>query len=293
MMRRALLRRLAAAVLAALMTALLFSSCTEENAGKEQARLVAHFLDVGQGDSCFIELPNGETMLIDAGENYYGENIIRYMRSRGCEKIDYLIASHPHSDHIGSMPYIVRHFDIGEVFMSEAVSDTYSFENLLEAISEKGLRINKGEAGVKIVEEKELTAEITAPETVDEDDLNNSSLIIRITYKDSSFLFLGDAQKTELSKLGEIEPADVLKVGHHGSGNSTSKELLDSVKPKIAVISCGEDNSFGHPHPETLGLLSSAGCEIYRTDKDKTVIVATDGKEYEVKTQARSIVREK
>ena len=197
-------------------------------------KLVAHYLDVGQGDSIFIELPNDETMLIDSGENYHGASIIEYMSDCGHDRIDYLIATHPHSDHIGSMAYIVRNFDIGSVYMPNVPTNSYSYEKLLEAVKKKGLL-------------KTINADMSA---------------------------------------------DVLKVGHHGSDTSTPQTLVDAVDPKIAVISVGEGNDYGHPNPKTLKRLEEHGCEIYRTDEQQTIAVISDGYGYEVQTGYRSMERE-
>lgn len=255
--------------------------------------MAVHFLDVGQGDSIFIELPNDETMLIDAGENYNGEGILNYIEDSGYSKIDYLVATHPHADHIGSMGYIVRNFDIGSVYMPKVSANTKTYENLLESISNKGLKVKTGKSGVNIVQTDDFSADIIAPIKVDESDLNNNSIIIKLVYGDASFLFTGDAEKEELSRVNADLSADVLKVGHHGSRTSTTGDFLSRVSPQIAVISCGKDNDYGHPHDSTLELLEDFDCEVYRTDKDKTVIIETDGEYLSTTTGATSIERAK
>lgn len=255
--------------------------------------MAVHFLDVGQGDSIFIELPNDETMLIDAGENYHGEGILNYIDDCGYSQIDYLIATHPHADHIGSMGYIVRNFDIGEIYMPKVSTNTKTYENLLESILNKGLKVKTGKNGVNILDTEELSIDIIAPIEADESNLNNSSIIIKLVYGDTSFLFTGDAEKEELSEVTADLSADVLKVGHHGSRTSTTEEFLSRVSPQIAVISCGKDNDYGHPHGSTLELLNDFDCAVYRTDEDRTVIVETDGEYLSVRTGAASIERAK
>lgn len=255
----------------------------------QKGMLNVHFLDVGQGDSIFIELPDEKTMLIDAGENYHGEGIKNYIGDCGYSKIDYLVATHPHADHIGSMAYIVRNMDIGSVYMPKAAANTRTYENLLESISDKGLKITSAKAGLTIAEEGDYTINVVAPVTIDEYNLNNSSAVIKLTYKDNTFLFTGDAEKKEFETINSDISADVLKVGHHGSTTSTTEEFLDEVKPSYAVISAGEDNSYGHPHRETLDLLEEFNCKIYRTDIDKTVVFSTDGKTISVKCGEQSI----
>lgn len=256
-------------------------------------KLSVHFLDVGQGDSIFIELPDGKTMLIDAGENYYGNGIISYINDCGYSEVDYLAATHPHADHIGSMAYIVRHMDIGEVFMPKVSANTKTYENLLEAVSDKGLKIKSAKAGITIAENDDYEITVAAPSVIDSENLNNSSAVIKLSYKNNSFLFTGDAEKDELSKIKTDISADVLKVGHHGSKTSTYNEFLNAVNPKYAVISVGKNNDYGHPHKNTLKLLSNYGITVFRTDKDKTIVFASDGNEISVNSGKTSIKQER
>ena len=266
-----------------------FNNNSYSESAFQKGMLNVHFLDVGQGDSIFIELPDEKTMLIDTGENYHGEGIKNYIGDCGYSKIDYLVATHPHADHIGSMAYIVRNMDIGSVYMPKAAANTKTYENLLESISDKGLKITSAKAGLTIAKDSDYTINVVAPVTIDEDNLNNSSAVIKLTYKDNTFLFTGDAEKKELETINSDISADVLKVGHHGSTTSTTEEFLDEVKPSYAVISAGEDNSYGHPHRETLDLLEEFNCKIYRTYIDKTVVFSTDGKTISEKCGEQSI----
>lgn len=266
-----------------------FNNNNDSESAFQKGILNVHFLDVGQGDSIFIELPDEKTMLIDAGENYHGEGIKNYIGDCGYSKIDYLVATHPHADHIGSMGYIVRNMDIGSVYMPKAAANTKTYENLLESISDKELKITSAKAGLTIAEESDYTINVVAPVTIDEDNLNNSSAVIKLTYKDNTFLFTGDAEKKELETITYDISADVLKVGHHGSTTSTTEEFLNAVNPTYAVISAGEGNSYGHPHKETLDLLEEFNCKVYRTDIDKTVVFSSDGKTISVKSGEQSI----
>lgn len=228
-------------------------------------------------------------MLIDAGENNLGEGIKNYIGDCGYSKIDYLVATHPHADHIGSMAYIVRNMDIGSVYMPKVSTNTKTYENLLESIFDKGLKINSAKAGLTIAEESGYTINVVAPVTIDEDNLNNSSAVIKLTYKNNTFLFTGDAEKKELETITADISADVLKVGHHGSTTSTTEEFLNEVNPNYAVISAGEDNSYGHPHKETLDLLEKFNCKIFRTDVDKTIVFSSDGNTISVKSSEHTI----
>ena len=254
-------------------------------------KLAVHILDVGQGDSIFVELPNGETMLVDTGDAYHGESILRYIRNTGKQRIDYLVATHPHADHIGSMAYIVRHFDVGSVCMPEVTTTTAPYERLLEAIGQKHLPVKKGRAGVSLLCTEDFSADILAPVTLDGDNLNNCSLVIKLTYGTRSVLLTGDAEHEETEALTADIRADVLKVPHHGSADATDEALLQRIQPSIAVISCGRDNEYGFPHEKTLRLLDEAGAAVYRTDKDYTVVVTTDGKDLTVSTSQISMKR--
>ena len=294
------MRRIFSIGLSLLLTAVILCSCSFEELfdyygypeAAEEGTLAVHFLDIGQGDSIYLELPNAETMLIDAGENYYGEGIIDYIEHTGHDEIDYLVATHPHSDHIGSMSYIVRNFTVNAVYMPKAVTTTKTYQNLLESIQKKGLKITNAKAGMTILSEDGLTVDVIAPVTID-DDLNNCSIVLKITYGDTSFLFTGDAETKEFGAITADMSADVLKVGHHGSRTSTTKEILERIHPDIAVISCGEDNEYGHPHQSTMDLLEQFGCEVYRTDTDGTVTVVSDGETISVETDRISIERAK
>jgi len=231
-------------------------------------------------------------MLIDAGENMYGKSITEYINNLGYTNIDYLVATHPHADHIGSMAYVVKHNNIGEIYMPKVTTTTKTYENLLTAIADKGLKVKSAKAGMNIIDGNDFSINILAPVTIDEDNLNNCSVILKITYKNDSFLFLGDAEKKELETVTADMSAEVLKVGHHGSRTSTTKALLEKVNPKYAVISLGKDNSYGHPHKSTLKLLDEFGVETYRTDENGTVVISTEGSGVTIKTGQTSMKRD-
>ena len=285
-------------ILACVLALALFCACTvtinlggadTSAAPNSESKLIVHFLDVGQGDSIFIELPNGKTMLVDAGENYHGQGIIDYVQTIGYHKLDYVVATHPHEDHIGSMPYIVRNFEIGSIYMPDVTANTATFESLLKAIKAKGLRVKNGRTGVHIIKDGELTADIIAPDKPDESNLNNSSIVLLLTFGNVSYLLTGDAETKELNAIRADMHATVLKAGHHGSKTSTTQTLLKKISPDVTVISCGKSNDYGHPHAEVLKMLKSVNSSVYRTDRDQTVIVATDGSSLTVSTGNPSI----
>ncbi len=251
----------------------------------DEGALRVHYIDVGQGDSELIELPNGEVMLIDAGENNKGELVAEYIKSQGIEKIDYLVGTHPHSDHIGGLDTVISEFEIGALYMPDVESTTKTFSDVLDAAEEKGLTLYTAGAGVSLIDTESLSVKFVAPVGTSYSSLNNYSAVVRVTYGNSSFLFTGDVESLAEDEITGDISADILKVGHHGSNTSSSEEFLLRVNPKCAVISCGEGNEYGHPHEETLEKLESIGAEVYRTDIDGTIVIETSGDGYTVYTE--------
>jgi Predicted hydrolase (metallo-beta-lactamase superfamily) len=245
-------------------------------------QLKAHFIDVGQGDSEFIELPDGKTMLIDAGVPEAGSTVVSYIKQTGYNKIDYLVATHPHEDHIGGMAQIIKTFNIGSIYMPKASTNTKTYENLLQTIKDKGLTIKTAQAGVQIEDGVVILAPVAGAKY---DDLNQYSAVIRITDGNTHFLFMGDAGKpVEPLLTGDIS-ADVLKVGHHGSDTASSPAFIAKVHPKIAIISCALHNDYGHPHQVTLDTLNAAGTAIYGTYASGTITVTSDGNKISIDKQ--------
>lgn len=248
-----------------------------------------HFLDVGQGDSIFIELTDGKSMLIDASTAEYGEGIADYIKDNGYSKIDYLVATHPHADHIGGMQDVVEQLEIGEIYMPKASSTTKTYKNLLKVIKAKGNKINTAKAGNTIYSDSSLGIDILAPNSDSYEEINDYSVVIKLVYGSKSFLFTGDAEKLSENEITADVSADVLKVGHHGSSTSSSDKFIKRVNPEYAVISCGEGNSYGHPHKETIKTLNKYDVEIFRTDTMGTIIAQTDGESLEITDKNKSI----
>jgi len=235
------------------------------------------YLDVGQGDSTLIELVNGEVMLIDSGEAEYADTVADALTDRGISRIDYLVATHPHSDHIGSMADIIENFEIGTFYMPNVTHNSKSFEKMLEALHENNVDSIAGKAGDVIFEKDSLKAEILSPVKSSYDELNDYSIVIRLECGNKSFLFMGDAEKYAENLITGNVSCDVLKLGHHGSSTSTGEGFFQKANPSYAVISCGADNSYGHPHDEIIELLVRKKVPYYRTDADGDVVIICDG----------------
>lgn len=259
------------------------SSSTEQDKFKtSDCFLKVHYLDVGQGDSIFIELPNHEVMLIDAAEANMGSTITNYIQQLGYQKIDYVVGTHPHTDHIGGMAEILQNFEIGKLYMPKAISTSKTYENLLTVIKEKGLKIQTAKAGVNILNHNDLTIDILAPNQESYSNLNNYSAVLKITYQQRTFLFMGDAEAMSESEIMEDVKADVIKIGHHGSETSSSQNFVNKVDAEYGIISVGANNSYHHPSQTILDRFEQVGTKIYRTDLNGTIIITTDGNDIHV-----------
>lgn len=247
----------------------------EERKTLEDIRV--HFLDVGQGDSVFIELPNHKTMLIDAGEDEYADKIVTYIFSQGYDTLDYVVATHNHSDHIGGMPAVLNNFVVKNIYTTSDTTDSQTYNDFAAAVQRSGAILHMVSAGYIITDETDLLIEVVAPKVIDSDEPNNNSVVIKLTYGDNRFLFTGDAEKAEEDDIWTNIKCDVLKIGHHGSSSSTSANFLKKTEPTYAVISCGLHNSYGHPTDSVLRRLTDRNIKTYRTDLQGTIIMTSDG----------------
>lgn len=247
--------------------------------------LKVHYLDVGQGDSIFIELPNNETMLIDAAESYQSENIINYLKNLNYQKIDYVIGTHPHTDHIGGLKDIINTFEIGKIYMPKVGSTTKTYESLLMAIKDKNLKINTAKAGTSIIDTDALKINILAPNNSIYTELNNYSVVTKITYGTTKFLFMGDAEKLSENEIKENVTADVIKIGHHGSNTSSSIDFIKKVNAKYGIISVGLNNKYNLPKEETITNWENSGTKIYLTSINGTITASSDGTNIKIESE--------
>ena len=231
--------------------------------------LRVYCLDVGQGDSILIT-NNNKTMLIDASTNEMGSRVVKYLNDLGIKKIDYLVGTHPHEDHIGGLDNVIKNFDIGTIYMPNVVATTKTFEEVIDAISAKKLKVTSPKTGDKFTVGN-AECEVMSIRN-DKDDYNNCSIVIKMDFNNVSYLFTGDAEESVESSR-KWSHIDVLKVGHHGSNTSSSKNFLEQIKPEVALISVGQGNTYGHPTQATLKRLSNIGAKIYRTDENGTILL--------------------
>lgn len=254
----------------------------KQTINESSSNLKIYFVDVGQAD-CILINDNNEYGLIDAGNNEDGEKTVKYFKDLGITKFKYVFGTHAHEDHIGGMDNIIENFQIEHFYMPDTITTTRTFEEVLDALEEKNIAFETPE------EDENLTFSDTVFKVLhvgkDKRDLNDTSIVLKLTYKNTSYLFMGDATSSvEKDILDKDIKSDVLKVGHHGSQYSSTISFLKKASPKYAIIEVGKNNSYNHPKEVTLKKLEDLGTKIYRTDEDGTIILTSDGENMSFET---------
>ncbi|MCL1874867.1 MAG: MBL fold metallo-hydrolase [Synergistaceae bacterium] len=241
-----------------------------------------HVIDVGQGESMLFKLPAGEIILIDGGPTDAGERVVSYLKRSGVKKIDLLIATHPHEDHMGGLLSVLDSFPVTKVWDSGHNLGSATQRKFLERVKKSGAKFEIARAGFtqKI---GDVFIRVFAPVNSHRksDDANKSSIVTHISWKKMSFLLMGDAEHKERRIIDSYPHSVVLKLAHHGSRNGTIKSLLQKIKPRMAVVSCGRDNSYGHPHKEVLKLLDEFKIKLYST-VEGNIIIKSNGENFSV-----------
>ena len=249
----------------------------EEQVKIEPNNLIIHFVDVGQGD-CILISKNNEHVLIDAGNNEDGPLLVEYFKELGIKKFKYVITTHAHEDHIGGIDNVINNFELGHYYMPDVITTTKTFEDVLDALLAKNKAFETPNIGDKFkLSDTEFEVLYLGS---DKSDLNNTSIVLKLTYKNTTYLFMGDAtDKVEkiLINEGKDLESDVLKIGHHGSQYSSTAAFLKQVSPRYAIIQVGQDNDYDHPKQITIDKLEKLKTLTYRTDKHGTIILTSDG----------------
>jgi len=253
--------------------------------GAFAANLTISVIDVGQADSILVQFPNGQNMLVDAGTKAAGPAVVKYLKSRNVKKIDVLVATHPHEDHIGGMPSVFAAFPVTKVWDSGFNQGSKTQQLFMDAVKAKKCQYGKPKRGF-VTDIGDVKIQVLAPGptflTKTHGDANNASLVLRLVYDQFSILLTGDMEAEARKAWGPWPASTVLKVSHHGSSNGTDAEFVSAVKPRYAIMSYGK-NSYGHPHESAKNALAGSGAKLYSTNASGTIVITSDGKTTTVK----------
>ena len=251
----------------------------------ENSNFEVHFIDVGQADSALIEC-DGKTMMIDGGNVADSNVVAAYLKKEDVTELNYVVCSHAHEDHVGGLSGALSVTKADNIYAPKTEANTKAYKNFKKKAEEQNVEIKHPNVGDEI-QLGSSTVEFLGPVDENGKDLNSTSIVLKITYGNTSFLFTGDAESDEEEEIlnsGADLKSTVLKVGHHGSRTSTSYPFLREVMPQYAVISVEKGNSYGHPNEETLSKLSDAGVEVYRTDESGDIVMTSDGNSINIVT---------
>ena len=250
----------------------------------ESDMMYVDFIDVGQGNCTLVHL-NDTAILVDSGEVGAAQTVINHIKNLGIDELDCVLVTHPHSDHMGALTKILYEFDIKDLIMTEIPEDIIptnsTYEKFLTAVSDNAENVIPAEAGMTY-SYGEMNLEILAP-LHGYDNLNDMSAVSRVSYGETSVMFMGDAStavEKDLLNTGKDFSADIINIGHHGSKTASSQKWLEAVNPEFAVICCGACNEYGHPHSVVTERLDNLGIEYYRTDLNRTVVFQSNSKEF-------------
>lgn len=254
---------------------------TQNSKSPNDEKLMISYMDVGQGDAAYINV-NGNDILIDAGPRSNSKELLEQLKAKNIDDFELVIATHPHEDHIGGMVDVFKEYKVENFYSPKVTHTTKTYENLVKAVKDEGLKINELKDGMVIDLGDGANFEVFTPQNSNYEELNDYSPIMKLNFGETSYLFTGDAEKIAeneaLTKYKDSLDSDVIKFGHHGSSSSSSPAFIEAVSPKYGIISCAKDNKYGHPHRETLDIIKKYNIKTFRTDIDGEIILTSDGK---------------
>lgn len=254
---------------------------TQNSKSPTDEKLMISYMDVGQGDAAYINV-NGNDILIDAGPRSNSKELLEQLKAKNIDDFELVIATHPHEDHIGGMVDVFKEYKVKSFYSPKITHTTKTYENLVKAVKDEGLKINELKGGMVIDLGNGANFEVFTPQNSNYEELNDYSPIMKLNFDETSYLFTGDAEKIAeneaLTKYKTSLDSDVIKFGHHGSSSSSSPAFIEAVSPKYGIISCAKDNKYGHPHRETLNIIKKYNIKTFRTDTDGEIILTSDGK---------------